>query len=168
MVEIPVRKTSRIPWWVWLVSALILVGVLFWLVADNDRDDLVAIVPATVVSTATVAPVTDLATVIAAPDLRVLVGRSVQLDSVRVDEVVGDRTFWVGPDANHRALVVLNEQPTPGQPGVEGRYDVTAGQVVDVNGTMRDVNDAAFGGQPIDALPAGQSVVIHASSLDRR
>lgn len=111
-------------------------------------------------------PITDLSTITGTNDIRTLAGREVQLSNVTVQDVVGDRTFWVGSSADQRAFIVLNEQPTPNRPGVEGRYNVTKGQIINVNGVVRNTNDLAFGGQPIQGLPSGQQAVVHAQSLD--
>lgn len=184
MAEIPVERKSGIPWWVWLLLALLAFGLLIWLFNRDDENEVAvadttpavvtpaetpgAIAPAAdanmAAGTAT-GPITDIAMLVGATNLASMVGRPVQLTNVRVQDVVGDRTFWVGPDANQRAFVVLNEQPTPGQPP-EGRYNVEPSQVIGINGVVRNVTDPAFGGTPIEGLPAGQQAVIHAQSLD--
>lgn len=192
MAEIPVQQKSGIPWWVWLLLGLLVIGLLVWLFTRDDDDRVgasqaeqpVAIAPVAdpamdtnmAVGTAAPAgatgaagdtgPITDLAAIAGAGDMSALVGRNVQLSNVRVQSVVGDRTFWVEGEGGQRAFVVLNEQPTPDRPGVEGRYDVTQGQVLNVSGIMRSVDEPAFGGQPIEGLPAGQPAVIHAQTLD--
>lgn len=180
MAEIPIERKSGIPWWVWLILAVLVIAFFIWMFTGDDDADRVAtdlnpveVVPVVPVTDATMAapndpagPITDLTMITGATGLTSMVGRQVQLGNVRVQEVVGDRTFWVGSSADQRALVVLNEVATPGQPGVEGRYDVTAGQVVNVNGTIRNINDPAFASNPIEGLPAGQTAVVHAQSLD--
>jgi len=179
MAEIPIERKSGIPWWVWLILALV-IALLIWMFSGDDDADRVA-TDLTPVAVAPVAdgpvlpganvqdgagPITDLAMITGASGLTAMVGRQVQLVNVQVREVVGDRTFWVGPSADQRAFVVLNEVPTPSQPGVEGRYDVTTGQVINVNGTIRNINDPAFVSNPIEGLPGGQTAVIHADSLN--
>lgn len=188
MVEIPVeRKSTGVPWWVWLLGALLLLGVLWWIFADNDREE-VALAPAPVVVTepidpvvavpvtgaaiapvdgvaAASGPITDLATILGTADRAALAGRPVDLANMRVLDVVGDRTFFVGPDQNRRVFVVLNEVPTPGGPP-EGRYNVEPGQVININGVMRRPDDAVFAGRPIEDMPAGTAALIHAQSLD--
>lgn len=183
MAEIPVEKKSGIPWWVWALLALLAIVGLIWFFSDDDDAERAAVDTTTPVFTEQVAtneattgqqpagqvstgPISDLTTILGTTDMSALVGREVQLSNVTVQEVVGDRTFWVGPNANERAFIVLNEQPTPNQPGVEGRYDVTKGQIININGIMRNTNDSAFGGQPIEGLPSGQQAVVHAQSLD--
>ena len=94
-------------------------------------------------------------------DLARYVGRDVALNQVRVQSVAGDRLFFVGSAGNTFA-VVLDETRTPGQPGIEGRYDVTAGKTIDVNGVIRRVSDIPGG---VQGLPANTTAVIWAQSL---
>lgn len=171
MTEIPIeRKSSGVPWWVWLLGALLLIALLFWLLSDNDREEVAAVAPveqsAVVAAPAAEAggPITDLATLTSAGGLAALVGREVRLSAVPVTSVVGDRTFFVG-EGPQRAFVVLNEQPAPGN-DVEGRYNVQQGQMVDVNGVVRRTGDSALSGDPVEGLPTGQDAVIHAQSLN--
>ncbi len=179
MAEIPIERKSGIPWWAWLILALI-IALLIWMFTRDDDADRVATVSTPIevaplndapmmaapIDQAGTDPITDLAMITGASGLTSMVGRQVQLNNVLVGEVVGDRTFWVGPSVDQRAFVVLNEVPTPNQPGVEGRYDVTTGQVINVNGMIRNINDPAFVSNPIEGLPAGQTAVIHADNLN--
>ncbi len=179
MAEIPIERKSGIPWWVWLIPAVLLIAFFIWMFTGDDDSERVAtdlnpveVVPITDGAMAApndpavTGPITDLAMITGASGLTSMVGRQVQLGNVQVREVVGDRTFWVGPSDDRRAFVVLNEEATPGQPGVEGRYDVTTGQVINVSGTIRNIDDPAFTGNPIEGLPAGQTAVIHADNLN--
>jgi len=161
MAEIPVQRRGGIPWWGWLLLALLAVALLIWIFNDNDDDEVAVLDQPAVVATGAI---TSIATVLGA-DGQALVGREVQLDDVTVQRVVGDRGFFVGPDATHSVFVVLDQVPTPGTP-TEGRYDVTPGQVIDVNGVMRAVDDPAIAPRPIEGLLAGAQVVIHARSLE--
>lgn len=188
MAEIPVERKGGIPWWAWLLGALLLIGLLY-LLFRNDDPERVAVAPVPAVVTDTVVPVapalavdpaataaidatgvaetgpiTDLATIVDAADGAALVGRPVALNDMRVLDVVGDRTFFVGTDQNRRAFVVLNEVPTPN--GVEGRYNVESGQTLSIQGVMRRPNEPAFANRPIEGLPTGTDVVIHAQSLN--
>lgn len=197
MAEIPVEKKSGIPWWVWLLLALLLVGLLlWWLLDDGDEAEYAAVAPVTTEApldptmgatnetmmadgnaammaggaTAAGGAITDAGTILNASDRSALVGRQVQLSDMRVVDVVGDRSFYVAPSAdapeNQRLFVVLNEMPTPGTPGTEGRYDVTEGQVVSIDGVFRATGDSAFAGSEIEGLPSGMNAVIHAQSLN--
>lgn len=74
-------------------------------------------------------------TVVSEADRVPLVGKRVKFDTVKVLSVVGDRTFYVGPNANQRVLVVLEEEATPNT-ATEGKVDVNAGQTVSFNGNV--------------------------------
>jgi hypothetical protein len=89
----------------------------------------------------------------------------VTLERVRVTDVVGDRTFMVSDDSNEEMLVVLDEVGTPNDP-TEGRYDVTEGQMIDVTGTVREVQDGMIDGQRIEDMPAGTNVYLWADKAD--
>lgn len=162
MAEIPVTKKSGIPWWVWLILALVVVAVAWWLLANGDDDIETAAVTAPAPAVAPAGPITDLTTITTAADRSVLIGREVQLTGVPVGDVVGDRTFYVG-SGDQNVFVVLDQVPTPGQPGVEGRYDVTSGQTINLTGSVQPVS--AIPGQ-IEDLPAGVDTVIRAQRLE--
>lgn len=158
MAEIPVSRKGGIPWWAWALLAVLAVVLLIWLLSstNDDREGAVALREPAVLA-ATEAPATTIAAVMTAEP-----GREVALESVRVQEVLGDRGFLVGPSANQSVLVVLDEQPTPATP-TEGRYDVTAGQLVDVNGVVRSVENIPGA---IENLPTNTRIVVYAQSLD--
>lgn len=112
-------------------------------------------------------PITDITIVIESVTPEEMAGRTVELDEVMVQDVLGDRAFWVGPSSEDRLFVVLEEEPTPADP-VEGRYDINPGQVISLVGTLRlmpetaqldeqwDLDEAAM-----EALQA-QTVYLHA------
>src|SRR3712207_5862833 len=64
-----------------------------------------------------------------------LVGKHAELRGLRVLEVVGDKAFWIGRDADERIIVYLEEEKVSGQ-AVEGGVAVRAGQVVDLYATI--------------------------------
>lgn len=131
MANIPVERTSTgVPPWLWLLGALLL-GLLIWFLFSafgDDDDDLI---------------VDDTAEVIALP-----VESSIDLSDVYVTRVVGDKTFFVSEEQNGGLdyLVYLEEEPTPGD-ATEGRYDVTDGQHISITGTMEPT--------PADITPWG-------------
>lgn len=79
--------------------------------------------------------ITDVLIIVAEPNRPSLVGRRVRFSNVKVQDVVGDRTFYVGPGANQRMFVALEEEPSPNSP-VEGKVDVNRGQTVSFTGTI--------------------------------
>lgn len=80
-------------------------------------------------------PITDVVIFNTTPDKKSLVNRQVQLTNVNVQSVVGDRTFWVGPNNTQQMLVVLDEALDSGS--TEKRLDVNAGQTVTLTGLVR-------------------------------
>jgi hypothetical protein len=141
MAEIAVEPRSRTPWWVWLLTALLIVALVWWISTRNDTTAYVE--PAgTATTAAETAPMTgalaSLTEIYNVTDPTPYVGRTVAIDEpVRVLSVTGDSTFWVGEGTGRQALIVLDEQPTPGQPQTEGRYDVNPGQTVRIWGDIQ-------------------------------
>ena len=128
MAEIAVHKPKNSAHWAWIIFGLVVLAWLIYALAPSygmwqTRSRLAD-------------PITDVEMILAVPDHEALVGKNVALDGVRVMEVTGDRTFWIVSGTSAPLLVVLDEQPTTSGP-VEGRYNVEAGQVLDVVGTIR-------------------------------
>ena len=105
-------------------------------------------------------------------DVGSVVGRTVDLDGARVLSVTGDRVFWVDGSTTGQVLVVLDEQRTPGMPGVEGRYDVNPGQTLNITGTVQRFPGWDEARTRWKADPAyqkefeSQQVYIHADKLE--
>jgi hypothetical protein len=76
--------------------------------------------------------------IVTPPDRSSLVGRRVRLTDVKVQSVIGDRTFYVGPSESQKVLVLLEEEKTPNSP-VEGKVDVNPGQTVSFTGVIERV-----------------------------
>ena len=119
MANIPVERTkSGIPPWLWILG-LLLLGLLLWFLisALSDDDEVV---------------VDDTTEEVVAP-----VAAALDLSNVYVTRVVSDNAFFVAPTpgGTDETLVYLEEEATPGTP-TEGRYDVTEGQHLSINGTM--------------------------------
>ena len=146
---VPTEQKKGMPWWVWALLALLLIGLIWFFVALGDdteegaANDPAATATATEVSepTATDEPeavegqVTDLTVFFDAEDPASLVGSEVQLQQgAAVQSVVGDKTFWVGPGQDQQLFVFLEEEGDPA--GVEGMVDVNAGQQVTISGTI--------------------------------
>lgn len=152
MANIPIQKKSKVPWWAWLIG-LITVGLLIWLlldvILDDDEDDAeiaqptattqapaVPAVPDPVTSPSATMPLTDV-TVLATAIDPTLTGRTAQLEGAEVLSVVGDRTFWIGPSAEDKILVVLDEAVDPA--GAEGLVNVNEGQQVSLTADVRKI-----------------------------
>lgn len=151
MARIPIEeRSSGSPWWLWLLGLILLAGII-WLVAglfDEPDAEVLATTPDPIEAPAyepepmVTGAITSVATILDADDPATLAGRDVQLDGMRVTEVIGDSTFYVTPtdaSADRRLFVVLDEQMNEPPADVEGRYDVTEGQMVTVMGSLREL-----------------------------
>lgn len=175
MAEIPVEKKAGVPWWVWLLGALLLLGLLWWLLGSNDREatETAAVapvetpvamepLPGTIAPAADTGPITDLAMITGAADPAALTGRQVQLTGVPVPEVPGDRTFLVGEGANR--LFVFLPEDAPGLP-TEDSVNVNPGQRVNLSGTLQPAQ-TTMNGRPVEGLPAGTTTMLVADRVD--
>lgn len=131
-------------WWLWLLLALLIVGLLIWWAMDSDDEDATAIGDTNTIAaeqmvvdgTAPAAgELTDTAA-IAAEQPANLAGRPVRLTNVTVQSVVSDAGFWLDAGPNQRVFAVLTEQQSPQQSG-EGIARVDAGSTIDLTGTIR-------------------------------
>ena len=141
MADIPVERTGGgIPWWVWLLGLLALLGIGLLLFSGDDDPD-VAVVDETedmVVDE----PVDDQILLIETEDdLDAAIvggqgeGSQVNLRNVEVMRVVGDSTFVIG-SGNRETLVILaglGESET-GAGGSDGRFNVDQGDRVTITG----------------------------------
>jgi hypothetical protein len=71
----------------------------------------------------------------AAPNQQLLAGKRVQFTNVKVGSVVGDRTFWVGPNNTQQLFVVLS--PPLDEGSAEDRIVVREGQTLDLTGVLK-------------------------------
>lgn len=189
MARIPVeKKNGGTPWWAWLLGLLLLAAVIWLLVSlfdGNDEDQ--ALAPADTTAAyndydtteamgATGGTITSVST-LANGNATDLAGRQFRLSDMRVESVQGDQLFWVTPaDAGagqgtgERYLVSLREQLTPDQPGTEGRYDITEGQILTIHGSVREINetDASAWGLDDEGLQdlEDRDIYLNATSVD--
>ena len=162
MAEIPVTKKSGIPWWVWAILAALVLLLLFLFLGGNDD---VADAPADAgVVVADTDAITDLTTL--ERGTAALAGRQVDLDDVRVASMAGDRGFMVTDGAGATVLVVLDEIVPGPDSGDDGRVDVNAGQVLDVEGEVFEVIDGRVNGEPIEGLPADANLFVYARTVE--
>ena len=155
MSTIPVERTGT-PWWVWLLGALVLLALIWFLVAalgdddsdvvvaDNDAD--VAVVEDPNPMVAATPPVADPADVEAT---------ALDLSNLYVTRVVGDRTFFVAPSeamSDQETLVILDQNNSPEVVGIEGQVDINPGQRIALTGgTMEPLGDMSLDGMGIPA-----------------
>jgi len=99
------------------------------------KDVAVAAVPVPV-PVAVPVPVVDEVEIIDAPDKRALVGRGAMLVGVKVQEMVGDSAFWVGPSEDRRLFVVVTRDTKLGS-GDGPPPKIRAGQTIAVAGVIK-------------------------------
>lgn len=80
-------------------------------------------------------PITDVVVITAAPNQQLLAGKQVQFTNVKVRSLVGDRTFWVGPNNTKQLFVVL--APPLDEGSAENRIVVREGQTLDLTGVLK-------------------------------
>ena len=136
MAKFHLRRQGEAPGWAWPLLALVLLallGLFLWNLAWQlpATRPLITGVGQPALAGAIAIGDDDLGR----PDrLAALVGKAVQLDGVRVRDVVGDETFWVGPSAGQRLFVVFDES------GIRDEaVKVTAGQTVTIVGELREL-----------------------------
>ncbi len=161
MANIPVERNDRggIPWWAWLLGALLLLGLLLALTQCNNEDEIVddelgvvddpgfeddagVVDPVAPVNTAPILVLDELYLLNPTPaDVDARVGRTVTLTDAPVFSLAGDSSFYVGTDDNRRVLVVLSglgeSESGAGPPeGADGRLNVDVGDRVSISGTV--------------------------------
>jgi hypothetical protein len=140
-------RTDQPPRWALVLFALVLfagVAVLFRWLAQKDTEGKIVGKPAQFMRPRKkeLPLEVDLVQILTTPDKARLVGRQVALENAPVQSVVGDFTFWVGPDARRRVPVVLLGELMERQP--ETRVEVRQGQRVHVFGVVRRLRDVAL------------------------
>lgn len=171
MAEIPVERKGDggVPWWVWLVGALLLLALLGLLTrgcndADTTANSNNANAAATTanintntpnrnangnanarittegVGTATGARVTDVDIFGSITDKQSLVGRDVELQNVKVNRVLSDRVFTVTSGSGEMIVVLADSLDSPG--GKESQIKARSGQMISIDGTFRRVADS--------------------------
>ena len=117
--------------------------------------------------------ITDYSVLVNPQNPQSLVGKRVRLTNMKVQSVVGDRTFYVGPSESQRVFVVLDQVKTPNT-ATEGRYDINAGQTISINGIVEKMPDVQEARQRFGKLMSeaelnklkDQQVLIHIDSID--
>ena len=158
MANIPVERTSGTPWWLWLLGLLLLLALIFFLIEafDDDDDEVVVDDPIEDVDPVEdVDPIEGADPVVAAP----VTETALDLSSVYVTRVTGDRTFFVAPSeamADNETLVILDQSMSPGAEGIEGQVDINDGQTINLTGgRMEPLGDMSLAGMGLDDDEAG-------------
>ena len=150
MAEIPVEKRSGIPPWVWILLALLLVGLLAWWLLDDDDGDVVDYADTDVVAGAAAA---------------YAIGDDVDLEGVRVSSLAGDMAFYADVEGGPM-LVVFNEDQTPGT-AMEGEKDINPGMMVDIEGEVRSASTPLPAGYNA-TIPSSEAMYILARDVETR
>ena len=179
MVEIPIQHKSSLKW-LWLLLAVILLGLLLWWALDDDDARTVeGVAPATAVE-AGVEPGSETALATGAGagaasipailrDPATFVGRNDFAGEVDVPEVPTDRGFWVQQDgARMFALIIDGPREKP--------VDVNPGQRLRLSeGMLRDATSVGtIPGKPLDEdtkkILADQRIflVVHEDNIEIR
>lgn len=162
MANIPIeRKSGGTPWWLWLLGALLLLGILLFAIRGCDDNN-----PATedgLVEDTTAADPNagidpnnpaGLGTAFSTVDdvfadttnLAAMVGRDVTLTDVPVQGVAGDSTFYVTAANGQRLLVVLEglgeSESGPGD-GSDGAQNINDGDRLNLTGRLERLDDGA-------------------------
>ncbi len=177
------ERKRGLPLWFWPIIPLLL-GALALGLSLRDNDDNRART-----SSAPVAPagnnagqdsttngdqaatgngLTDMLVVVNDQNQAALAGRPALFANVRVQSVVGDRGFWIGPDQTRQLFVVMDEANV-GQ--AEGQIQVAPGQTLTLNGVIEQL-------PPLEQAPpewgldasnsaalANQQVYLHANQV---
>ena len=146
MAEIPVEKKTGFPWLLALLGLLALGALLWFLASLGDDDTVVADYDSTTYE-------------------RTAVGGAVDLDNLRVTELTGDMSFIAEDMSGNDYFIVFDEVRTPGT-AKEGRYDINVGNMLDIEGTVRDRNFTLPA--TVDAtIPANRGTFIYATEIDK-
>lgn len=167
MAEIPVTKKSGLPWWVWLLLALLVLALIYFLFLAGDDDvDTAQVERDRVEVVETAGVITDLTT-IEQGTAATLSGRRVDINDVTVGTMYGDRGFSVTDQAGATVFVLIDEVVPGPDTGDDGDVDVNDGNVVSFTGEVRAVTDGRVDGEPIEGLPAGTSLFVFADDVTK-
>jgi hypothetical protein len=141
-------RKAGVPWWVWLLGGLLLIGLLWLMFSGLNDSDVATDGSNTGTSTGTgagtgagatgsgtiTAGSTDLLPLSSQDGgaLQQYEGQNVEGNSVAVESVVSDEGLWVGESQEERMFVFLD---LPGESGP----DVDAGDMVSFSGTVEAV-----------------------------
>ena len=177
MAEIKIEEKKGASWIWWLLGLAVLAALLWWLLAGrNDGEPVVAGDTAAVVAPGADTAIVGATAAGAITDLAMLgtaatadmAGRQVMLTGVPVQEVVSDKSFWIGSEAQ-RVFVVRGDESSPATPP-DGA--VNAGQTISVYGVVQSMpsdltqQTTAWNLRSTDASAlAGQRVYVQADSV---
>ena len=153
MANIPVEKTATTtPWWLWLLGALLLAALLWFLLSALGDDDDVDVVETDTVETVDPVDVDN-----SVQPLPPVTATALDMSNLYVTRVTGDRTFFVAPsenDTSNETLVILDEVASDAA-GIEGQVDINPGQRVSLTqGRMEPLGDMSLAGMGLSDADA--------------
>jgi hypothetical protein len=116
----------------------------------------------TTTTTTTSEPITNVTTIVTEPSPQSLVNRRVEFTNVKVQDVNGDRTFWVGQSNNQRLFVVLD--PALDKGNAENKVVIKAGQLLDTTGIIKKMPTIAQA-QKLWGLSAAEAKAIQKQTI---
>ena len=97
---------------------------------------------------------------------RTAVAGAVDMDGLRVTSVTGDMSFYAEDNMGERYFIVFDETRTPNT-AREGIYDIDVGDMVDIEGRMRD-RDFVLPATVDATIPSGENTFIFATDIDEK
>lgn len=97
-------------------------------------------------------PITDVAVIANTSDRKSILNRQVQLTNVKVQNVNGDRTFWIGQPNGQPVFVVLEQPLDAGS--AENKIVIKPGQTLNLTGVLRPVPSTQQAQQEWGLTPA--------------
>lgn len=97
-------------------------------------------------------PITDVAVIANTSDRKSILNRQVQLTNVKVQDVNGDRTFWIGQPNGQPVFVVLEQPLDAGS--AENKIVIKPGQSLNLTGVLRPVPSTQQAQQEWGLTPA--------------
>ena len=106
--------------------------------------------------------ITTVAEVSGATDAASVAGRSAEIEGATVESVTGDVTFWVGESAEDRVFVLMDEDASGGEQGIQ----IEEGQTLRITGQVDEVpsDTAAWDLSEEDAAALAEEPVYIAAS----
>jgi hypothetical protein len=129
-------------WWLWLLLALILLGLIAYALGKNkdkveekinDASNQTQQQVQTQTPDTTIRSIPDALTAFASNSAT---GRNFNIQNAKVTKVTGDTTFWVNTGSGDEVFVELKNNLDAGS--AEQQVKVVAGQTVDISGVVRN------------------------------
>ncbi|HET6566363.1 MAG TPA: hypothetical protein VFG50_00250 [Rhodothermales bacterium] len=165
MANIPVEpRHERSRWWLWLVG-LIIIGALAWIIGSlfdpmQPVDDAAEGAAQELTPAPGAAPIiTDPAVLFASTDSS-LIGRTVQLTGMRVEQKLSDSVFTASHGAGRSILVVQHPNIPVGPGSINSGVTVRQGDVISIYGHLETMRNAMREAPGADLQRAGPAAAL--------